>query len=149
MRYSLTISLALTLAFGAVTLRADTCDSPKPIKVDAVCGRTAFIVGWLKPEPAYWQAKILPDIPLELVDHTGVVIAKTVSDSQGQFSFGRVSKGHYVLRAAENADGAFMWQLVVTRSGANCSHPIYAYFAGERGWPCRISASLVGPAELK
>jgi hypothetical protein len=148
MRYAPTISLALMLAFGAMTVRADVCDSPKPIKVGAVCGRTAFIVGWLKPEPAYWLAEILPDVPLELVDHAGIVIAKTVSDSRGQFSFERVSKGHYVLRASKDAHLAFRWQLVVTRSGANCSQPIYAYLA-EDGWPCRISASLVRPAELK
>ncbi len=143
-----TTVLALMLALGAVTLRADVCGRPKPMKVSAVCGQTAILVGWLKPEPGYWLAEIFPDVPLELVDHTGVVIARTVSDSRGQFGFGKVSKGQYVLRAAKDADLAFTWQLVVTRSGAKCSQPIYAYLA-EQGWPCRIHASLVKPAELK
>jgi hypothetical protein len=139
--------LTLMLALSAVTLRADECYGPKPMKVNAVCGRTAIIAGWIKQEPAYWLAEIFPDVPMELVDDAGVVVAKTMSDSRGRFEFGKVSKGKYVLRAPAEAGLAFRWPLVVTRSGASCSQPIYAYFA-EPGWPCRINASLVKPAEL-
>ncbi len=102
----------------------------------------------MKPEPAWEYARSLPDVPLELTDGNGRVIASTTTDAEGRFDFKAVHKGSYVLQTAKDAGLAVYQPLTVTETNATCSRPIYAY-VDLPGWPCRNWATLLAPVDLQ
>jgi hypothetical protein len=138
----------LLLCVLAANPRADECGPKQPIKVTAVCGRTVLGVGWMKPELAWSYARSLPDVPLELTDRQGRVIASTTADAEGRFAFKDVRKGSYLLQTSAGADVAVSQPLTVTETNATCSRPIYAY-VDIPGWPCRNWATLLAPVDLQ
>jgi len=89
----MTFAAALLLSVCAAKLHADECGPKQPIKVTAVCGDTVLGVGWMKPEAAWAYARSWPDMPLELADRSGRVIASTMSGAEGRFAFKRAGDG--------------------------------------------------------
>ena len=140
--------LGLLLALCPATPRGDSCGPREPVKIPAVCGRTVFGVGWIKPQLRWSLDRIWPDQPLELRERKGKLIATTVSDADGRFAFKGIHKGSYILTAPE---GQGLWTLesvIVTETNAACDRPLYVEL-GEAGWPCRVWATAIPPVDLQ
>jgi hypothetical protein len=98
-----------TVAVVATGASADECGPPSPISVTAVCGQTGFVAGWRVPQDDGIFAELIPDVPLQLVDEHGDVVAETTSDEHGHFLFRPVAAGNYLLRT-NGAGWRFGWE---------------------------------------
>jgi hypothetical protein len=121
---------------------------PAPIR-DAIATRKRGVgPGWKQPG-GYSNAfaEVMSGFPLQLIDSHGAVVAAVTSDSRGYFAFPLIPSGRYVLEA--NEPGMIVGRpIIVTKSGQACRQRLYVY-PGIAGWPCRVVATLLRPAEIK
>jgi hypothetical protein len=103
------------MVFWSVALAANTCIEPKPLRVAAVCGKA------LDPSGA-----VVGEVELRLVTAQQAVVAKTYSDSKGDFMFSESPKGVYRLTTVTN--GWHLGRLIEVTSSKrieNCKRPLY------------------------
>jgi len=84
---NVSLCMVFTVMLWPMTLRANTCIAPKPVKVSgAVCGRVIYPDG-----------SSATDARLRVLDETGTIAADVRTDSKADFLFLPLAKGKYRL----------------------------------------------------
>lgn len=143
-------TVVIAISVTTVSIRADECDTPKPIRVPTVCGRTLLMTGgdFEAPEGTpYAYAEVVSRQRVQLW-RGNEKVAETDADENGAFAFPPVAKGPYRVTVPFLEGVGINWPIIVTKNrGDRCEKPLFLYLRPEAK-VCWGDASLIKPLEI-